>query len=67
MTSFSIGRVEKPDGTPAYINGFDAMYVNAQKSGNVRLVKILEHRYEAHGGEPCQCNIEWDDQGNLIR
>lgn len=54
MASFNFGVVEI-DGQQVVMSGLDAMYVRAQQAGDEKLMKILEHRSEAHNGGPCYC------------
>lgn len=56
MASFSIGAIESPYGTLVYVDGISAMYYNAQKRGDTKLMAILEHRAEVHDGGPCFCD-----------
>lgn len=67
MASFSFGRIEVPGmEAPVYVDAFSAMYENAKRSGNAKLVEILEHRSEVHDGGPCRCKTKRDDQGNQV-
>jgi hypothetical protein len=51
----SFGVVYFDDVPLVILDSLDAMYVNAQQCGNTELMKILEHRAEAHDGGPCHC------------